>query len=438
MIKKLLLIFSLLGLAAAGAYAWRQMPKQDPYAGILKEKAMRSEFVLSIEEVGVIRAQKMVQIYTPFGGKITKILDDGSTVTKGQTVVWLDTEDVEKRLDEQITNLKSTKNELERQIEQLLKGLRSNSLRVESSAAELEFSRLKLFEVNRKLETIDLLVEQSIVAKADAQAQELKVQSEKYNALNSDLTFQKDIKDKEDDEMAQESELGRIKLRSLKAKKNIEDAQKKISQAEIKAPTDGLLILTERWDWQRSRNVKPQAGDQVWDNQSLGEIPDLSSMSIVSQVSEEDISKVSVGQEAKITLDAIKDIDFRAKVSQLGMAAIARINSPAAASLMQTTEDTGQKVFELNLVLERADPRLRPGMTANVSIILETIPNALTLPISCVFRREGRPVVYLATPKGYRMQPVTLGRSNRDRVEILDGLNEGDEVFKKDFGQSEG
>jgi multidrug efflux pump subunit AcrA (membrane-fusion protein) len=174
----------------------------------------------------------------------------------------------------------------------------------------------------------------------------------------------------------------------------------------------------------------------VWERQCLAEIPDLSTIVVLSQVSEEDVSKVFIGQEAHITTDAFKDLEIKAKVSRIGMAAILRYASPAG-SLSQSIEDTGQKVFELDLAPEKTDSRLRPGMTANISIILETLPNALTLPVSAVFRKEGRSVVYLATKDGYKVQPVTLGRSNRERVEILSGLKENDEVFKKDLSQME-
>jgi len=434
--KKVIIVIAVVVLLGAGAYAWWSVPRKNPYAHVQREKAKRDKFILSIEEVGIIRARKVEPIYTPFGGKITKILDNGCTVTKGQIVVWLDTEDVENKLSDQIINLKSTKTELESNIERLIKGMRSNTLKVESSAADLEFARLKLQEVTHRLETVQLLVDKNIVAKSDAQTQEQNVQSEKFNTLNTDLTFQRDIKDKEDEEMSQAAGLGMVKLRSIRAKKTIEDARAKIADAEIKAPANGLLILTEHWEWENNRNSKPQAGDQVWERQCLAEIPDLSTIIVLSQVSEEDVSKVFIGQEAHITTDAFKDLEIKAKVSRIGMAAILRYASPAG-SLSQSIEDTGQKVFELDLAPEKTDSRLRPGMTANISIILETLPNALTLPVSVVFRKEGRSVVYLATKDGYKVQPVTLGRSNRERVEILSGLKENDEVFTKDLSQME-
>ena len=416
-------------------YAWRSMPRSHPFADIPRQQVLKAEFTLSIEEIGVIKASKSQNIYSPFSGKITKLLDDGTTVSKGQTVIWMDTEEVEKNLEEQITNLKTTKSDLERTIEQLLKGLRNNNLKVESAAAELEFARLKLLEVNRKLETVQLLVDQNILAKTEVDEAEQEMEAEKFQALNKDLSFRKDIKDKQADESSREAELGKVKLRSMKAKRKIEEARDKITQAEVTAPADGVFLLMEGWDWQKNAFTKPQAGDHVWRRRVLGEIPDLSSLIILCQVSEEDVSKISKGQVARVTTDAFADLNLKATVSRIGKTAIGRNRSPAG-SLAQNGEDTGQKVFELDLDLDEKDPLLRPGMTANVSIILEKVPDALTLPFSAIFRKEGRAIVYLATPKGYQTRFVTLGRRNQERVEILSGLKEEDEVFNKDLEEA--
>ncbi len=431
---KKLYIFVVIAIIAGAIYAWRGIEKPDKFSHIPRVKVKRGEFVISIEEVGIIKARKQQTIYAPFSGKITRIADDGTSVTKGQTVIWLDTEEVEKNLDEQITNLKSTKTELERTIEQLLKGLRNNTLKVESAAAELEFARLKLQDVNRKLETAQLLVDKNIIAKSQVDTKKLNVQSEKFNTLNTDLSFRKDMKEKEGDELTRESELGKVKIRSLKANRKIDEAHKKIKEAEIKAPTDGLFLLTERYDWQQGSNTKPQAGDHVWRRRALAEIPDLSSLVILSQVSEEEFAKVFPGQETLITIDAFPDLKLKANITRIGTVAIPRKISPAG-SILGGSEDTGQKVFEVDLQSLKLDPRLRPGFTANVSIILQTLQDALTLPISAVFRKEGRSVVYRVTKKGYATQPLTLGRRNRECVEILSGLKAGDAVFTKDLGQ---
>lgn len=432
--RKFTIIVILCLLVVAVVYAWREIPRSNPYSQIPREKVKKGSFVISIEEIGVIKAQKQDPIYAPFSGKITRIIDDGSSVSKDRTVIWLDTEDAEKKLEEQITNLKSTKMDLERTIEQLVQGMKNNTLKVETTVAQLEFARLKLLEVNRNLETVQLLVDRNILAKTNVDTARQEVESEKFQTLKTDLDFQTDLKVKEEDETSQKAELGKIKLRSLRAKKRIEDAQSKISEAEIPAPSDGIFLLVERYDWHKGGMTKAQAGDQIWQNQILAEIPDLSSLIISSQVSEEEAAKVEIGQEARITTNAFKDLVMTARVARMGMVAISRSTSPAG-SLVQNSEDTGQKVFELDLTLEHLDPRLKPGMTANVSIILNTVPDALTLPISTVFRKEGRAVVYRPHKNRYEEYPVTLGRRNKDQIEILSGVKEGDEVFLKNLGE---
>ncbi|HPB30301.1 MAG TPA: hypothetical protein PLB62_02495 [Candidatus Sumerlaeota bacterium] len=435
--KKIMLIILAAALGGAAVYGWRSVPKTNPFDSLPVETASRGELLLTIEEVGIIRARKSEAVIAPFSGKITRILDDGSSVTKGQTVVWMDTENVQKNLDEQTTNLKSTKTDLERTIEELIKGMRNNTLQVESAAADLEFARLKLLEVNRNLDTTQLLVDQNIEARTRLDTARQKVESETFSTLSTDLEFQKDMKDKESEESSRIAELGKVKLRSMKAQRNISEAQEKIVQAELKAPADGLLILSEEFNWMTGKNVKPQSGDEIRESRILAEIPDLSSLIILSQVSEEDISKVSENQQVIVTMDAFSDIRLNAQLSRKGKVAIARNMSPAG-NLSSETEDTGQKVFELDFNLDSTDPRLRPGMTANISIILDKAANVLTVPLKGVFQKNGNSVVYLKNTDGYEERIVTIGRKNRERVEILSGIKEGERIFMKDMKMSNG
>jgi len=74
------------------------------------------------------------------------------------------------------------------------------------------------------------------------------------------------------------------------------------------------------------------------------------------------------------------------------------------------------------------DPRLMPGMTMRVEIIVETVTNVLHLPIEAVFQREGKTFARVKGVTGVEERPVTTGRTSNSFVEILSGLEEGERV----------
>ena len=88
----------------------------------------------------------------------------------------------------------------------------------------------------------------------------------------------------------------------------------------------------------------------------------------------------------------------------------------------------------LTIQLDGSEPRLRPGMTAQVEIAVEERPRALYVPLPAVFEREGRSVCYLVRRGRLQAQDVVTGPSNQDFVVIDKGLGEGDRVALRDPG----
>jgi multidrug efflux pump subunit AcrA (membrane-fusion protein) len=95
-------------------------------------------------------------------------------------------------------------------------------------------------------------------------------------------------------------------------------------------------------------------------------------------------------------------------------------------------ERRGPKFFGVTLQVHESDPRLRPGMTAQVEIQVEERVRALYVPLEAVFVRDGRNLVYVAGLRGPREVEVTLGPSNHDFVVIEKGLAKGARVYLRD------
>jgi HlyD family secretion protein len=88
----------------------------------------------------------------------------------------------------------------------------------------------------------------------------------------------------------------------------------------------------------------------------------------------------------------------------------------------------GEKYFELTVVLTDSDDRLRPGMTARVSILSDRVQDQLVIPVQAVFEEGGLTFCYTYREEGFKKVGVTTGRQNEDLVVILSGLKPGDRV----------
>ena len=99
--------------------------------------------------------------------------------------------------------------------------------------------------------------------------------------------------------------------------------------------------------------------------------------------------------------------------------------------------------FDATFQLAEADPNIRPGVTAQVTITGEVIKDALYLPRQALFEREGKPLVYVRTGGDFQAQEVKIKVRNESQV-VVEGLNEGtvvalvnpDETLKKTGGAS--
>ncbi|MBC7263356.1 MAG: efflux RND transporter periplasmic adaptor subunit [Chloroflexi bacterium] len=189
------------------------------------------------------------------------------------------------------------------------------------------------------------------------------------------------------------------------AKAALEDAQTALDAATMVAPFDGTVI-----------SVGAEVGDLVSSNITVVTLADLSNLRVLAIVDETDISQVEVGQEAEITFDAFPGCKFQGKVLEV----------PLEGKLVQNVVS-----YEVPVSLEGADDvPLRPGMTANVKIIVGRRQNALLLPVLAVQQGEEGNIVMVQDPStGTAVATrVELGLSDGTYVEVLRGLNEGDQV----------
>jgi RND family efflux transporter MFP subunit len=230
--------------------------------------------------------------------------------------------------------------------------------------------------------------------------------------------YQETLKKMESENQSNQADLNVLYEKRAKAQADYDMAKKSLDDMTLQAPKDGLVVLKEIWKGMGMSKV--QEGDQVWPGFPILEIPDLSAMQIKMHLNEVDVSNVKPGQEALVRIDAFPDRIFKGKVERVAS--------------MATKKDWDAKIktFEAIVSLEEMDERMRPGMTCQVDIIIQRIPDVISVPIESVFEREGKTVVYVIGGRSAKKTEVDLGKRNTTHIIVTEGLAQGDRIALRD------
>ncbi len=180
---------------------------------------------------------------------------------------------------------------------------------------------------------------------------------------------------------------------------------------KVTAPVSGMIIHKDVEEGEMVVSSESYSGGTV-----LITIADLSQMIILTDINEVDIGKISLGREAKITIDAFPDKKFDGEIIHI--------------SPMATIGNNNIRTFEVKVSIEDNLKELRPGMSANVTIIGKTRKQVVTIPIQAIFQDEnGNDVVYrVKSDTLISSAIVKTGIIDLQKVEILEGVAEGDTI----------
>ena len=163
------------------------------------------------------------------------------------------------------------------------------------------------------------------------------------------------------------------------AQANLDQANAKAASRTVTAPSSGSIV-----------ELNAKVGATVTGGMIMGEsdtsggkqcmqIADLSKMKVTVQVGEKDIAKIAVGQSANVTYPAFPDI-----VSQGTVTAIASVANSDSGS-----GSGGSVTFNVDILIEAPDSRLKPGMTAEVSVVTEKLDDVVMVPTMALMTEDG-------------------------------------------------
>jgi HlyD family secretion protein len=403
-------------LLAAGSLALCSHSVPPPEHSL--EPARRASFEVRVETVGTLDAARAFHVVSGLRGdrgRIAQISEDGAQVEKGDVVVRFDA------------------TPFEADLLRLGGELRSREAMVEFARQNLEMEKS---QVHKTLDNgeFDRRNTQQEDDRYRAYIDDLEALQRKGYAMGSEIA---QARRKEEQLLTlmhkSESELGRLQREAVhkvaQAAAELDKAEseaatsraalaavrEEIARAEVRAPSAGFVVLHERFDGSVKRRVRP--GDTVWQGQPVLYIPDLSAMVVKTQVREEDLHKLRPGQAATVRFDAYPDARMEAEVASIG-----------ALAVEDTALAKAGKHFQLTVNMHGADPRLRPGMTARVTIVADRARDALVIPIAALHYQGGDPVCYVFDGQELAARRVTVGRRGDELVEVVAGLTAGERV----------
>jgi HlyD family secretion protein len=375
-------------LAAAGLASLRgAAPDIDPSRLATVE---RGTMVQSVVATGKIEPITRIEIKSKANGIIQALhVDVDSVVRDGDVLVELDKELLTASLRGAEANLQAARASLEGSEAQLQKNI------VEAEGPDVEFAR-RAFERAKALFTQNLLPRSAL---DDAQSA-VEVAENRKRAAQSQLAVS-------------QAKVTEARAQVAQAKAAADRAEEDLRNATIRAPIRGSVL---------TRDV--EIGSPVSSILNLGAnatlvmtLGDIDQVFVRGKVDEADIGRVRLRQPARIHVETFKDRTFNGRVTQI---------SPMGVEKDNVTN------FEVRVSIDNPGKELKANMTANAEIVLEEHPGSLIVPEAAVsYDVKKQAFVDVAAPgtkTGRRKTAVKLGVGNGTRIQVLDGVKEGDKL----------
>lgn len=328
--------------------------------------------------------------------KISWIVQDGTRVKKDDVLVRFDPTDMERKLVDGGADLATADSRIDGLEAQSRGAIRNLDRDASMARRELEYAgefQQKDAEIFSRASIIESEIDRDLASEKLRHAESVKGIRERLTRVDLDL----------------------LRIEGKKANLKIDQAKKGLAAMEVRAPHDGIVVLERGW-----QGVK-KVGDSVWPGEPIAEIPKLDAMKAEVYVLEADAGGLAVGQAATIALESNPDRSFPAKIKKVDAFAKRRVNWIPV------------QYFGVTLEIDKTLPELmKPGQRLRATIVLDEKPDALSVPRSAVFDKDGKKLVYRKHGRAFDPVEVTLGSTAVGRVVVEKGLAAGDIVALRD------
>lgn len=426
--KHYLILCLLAAISVAAAYLPTVIQSEE-VGPKLTYRVARGNLIVTVTEQGTLESSNNTEIKCKVRGysTVTYVIPAGSVVEPGDVLVRLDT----KIIDEQHSLTKTNTFIAQATLEQTKADVARSEISIDAYKEGRFRSQLQLLEKEleankRNLRTAQKMHKRSESLFRQGYVTELQVDGNAFTVKQAELELkvkQTEIKVLKEFTRAMQLETLNGNLTASESKlaadeaglrmeiKRRDRAEQELKDCIIKAETGGLVIYPSAASWKRTPDITE--GANVRKDQVLLLMPDLSKMQVKVGIHESMVERVHAGLKAVVTLP---DRTLDAKVSK-----VATVTRPAGWW-------TGNVVKYDTIIDLPSDAGLKPGMSAEVEVILAEHHDVLTVPVAAVVETEDGDFCWVRTVEKTAKRRLELGDSNDVFILVKAGLNEGEEV----------
>lgn len=360
----------------------------------------KGTFKVDITTTGELRAKNSTSIRGPegirefriFNVAIQRLIPEGTVVEKGDFVAELDRSEISSSLQDARLELEEAESQFE-----------SAQL---DSALNLSQARNNLVNLEYALEEAEIAVEQS---KYESPAVQRQVKIDYERAKRALDQARKNYKTQV---RQAELNLREIETDLKQEQREVERIKEVITKFTIYAPENGMVIYKRNRDGSK---VTEGSSISAWDP-VVAELPDFSVMNSETYVNEVDIQNVQVGQKVDIGLDAMPEKQLTGFVTSV-------------ANIGEQRPNSDSKVFQVIIEVSNSDTTLRPSMTTSNTIHVNSVEDALFVPLEAIHSTDSAAFVFKRNGLNMVMQQVVLGLMNENDVIIHEGVSLDDQLY---------
>lgn len=365
---------------------------------IPEAKVQEGTFQVDLYEEGQIEAFSSININAPniswrFGNlKIAELVEDGTQVKAGDTVCVFDPSEVNKAILESEDRLIVSRAEMEKMMAQ-------HQLDMENLQAEYRTSEIT-FEITR-------MQLESAAHESDIKRREIELNLEKAG-----IALERAKEQIENRRRIQQEEQKQMQLSIDEDEARLKEAHETLDKLSMVSPSDGIAIISHNWSTQN----KYQIGDQMWPNNTLMQLPNLSKLKTKININEVDISYITRDLRVEVKPDAFSDSTFTGRVIHVANLAVNKDNN------------SNIKVFPVEILLDQTNKNLLPGLTVSCRVVIDEIEDVQYIPLEALHTEGNIKYVYRRKGGEYERVEVQIGLTNSDYVIITEGLKRNDHV----------
>jgi HlyD family secretion protein len=328
-------------------------------------------------------------------------------------------------------NYDNAKREVDRQRDLLAKGYAAQRS-VESAQLQLDLARARLDSAQESQRRLDAQIN-SELQKAEQSILQAKAELNRAKAgAVTDQTKGKDLESARAEALKAKAALRDVEVMKQSLHQSeasvqqissvLSDSERQLRETEIRAPLSGIVTRKLIQEGELVANLSSFSSGTP-----IVRIEDQATMRVMLNVNEIDVAKLRLGLPAEIEVDAVPKEKFEGTVRKI-----------APASTAATAADAVVR-YQVEIYVDSPDNRLKSGMSAKCTLVTTAKEKVLSLPLEYVGRDGEKRFVEFPLPKDSKpgtkpeRKDIKVGIQTGSKIEILDGVKEGDKVIKPTF-----